>query len=77
MKRIIIFLIRKRLGLKKGQRFRFSNQREMKDYYYFTEDALMKHCHFFNMTVHSNVSLNWLLDDKCEIDIGEGYECTI
>lgn len=77
MKRIIIFLIRKRLGLKKGQRFRFSNQREMKDYYYFTEDALMKHCHFFNMTVRSNVSLNWLLDDKCEIDIGEGYECTI
>lgn len=77
MKRLIIFLIRTKLGLKKGQHFKFTNQREMKDYYYFTHDALMKYSHFLNITLHSDVSLNWLLDDKCEIEIGEEYECTV
>lgn len=69
MKRLIIFLIRKKLGLKKEQRFRFSNQSSKNDYYYFTEDTLMKYYHFLNITLHSDVSLNWLLDDKCEIEV--------
>ena len=68
MKRIIIFLIRKRLGLKKEQPFIFTNQRLKEEYYYFTEDALMKHTVHGN-NIWSDVSLKWLLDDKCKCEI--------
>ena len=68
MKRIIIFLIRKRLGLKKEQHFRFPNQRLKEEYYYFTKDKIMK-CNIHGVIEESTVSLNWLLDDKCEIDV--------
>ena len=67
MKRIIIFLIRKRLGLKKEQPFIFSNQRLKEEYYYFTDDKIMK-CNIHGEIERSTVSLNWLLDDKCEIE---------
>lgn len=70
MKRIIIFLIRKRLGLKKDQRFTFDNQKSVYDEYYFTDKELMK----FepgnkngNCYKPSSCSLNWLLDDACKI----------
>ena len=72
MRRLIIFLVRKRLGLKKYQQFRFTNQKT-DDIYYFTGTALMKKalhespfgriwCDEF-----SGVSLNWLLDKNCLI----------
>jgi hypothetical protein len=69
MKKLIIFLVRKRLGLKKGEHFRFSNQASKHNTYYFTEDAVMKSCPCgdFNHVYKSSVSLNWLLDDGCEI----------
>lgn len=67
MKRIIIFLIRKRLGLKKEQPFRFSNQKLKEEYYWFTGDKVMKR-NIHGEIEESTVSLNWLLDDKCEID---------
>ena len=70
MKRIIIFLIRKRLGLKKEQPFRFTNQRLKEEYYYFTKDKVMK-CNIHGEIDDSTVSLNWLLNDKCEIKIIE------
>ena len=41
MKRLIIFLIRKRLGLKKNELFRLAKQCEQ-SVYYFTETGLMK-----------------------------------
>lgn len=66
MKRLIIFLVRKRLGLKKGEHFQFTNQASPYNYYYFTDDAVMKHTLHFG-EYKSGVSLNWLLDDKCEI----------
>lgn len=65
LKRLIIFLIRRRLGLKKYQRFRFANQKSNIDFYYFTETQIEKWNGF--ATEKSNVSLNWLLDDECEI----------
>lgn len=65
LKRLIIFLIRRRLGLKKYQRFRFVNQKSNVDFYYFTETRIEKWNGF--ATEKSNVSLNWLLDDECEI----------
>lgn len=65
MKRFIIFLIRKKLGLKKNELFRFSNQREQ-SVYYFTDTALMKIK--YGYVDKSGVSLNWLLDDECKIE---------
>ena len=67
MKRLIIFLIRLRLGLKKGEHFRFANQSSPYNTYYFTGDAVMKHTKHFN-DHKSSVSLNWLLDDDCKIE---------
>ena len=34
MKRLIIFLVRKKLGLKKGEHFRFANQASRYNTYY-------------------------------------------
>ena len=64
MKRIIIFLIRRKLGLKKGEEFRFVGQKT-KDIYYFTETKLMKE--MYGNVVVSGVSLNYLLSDECAI----------
>jgi len=70
MKKLIVFLVRRRLGLKKGERFQFTNQKIKNEFYYFTQDALMKAAlwqgHEVNMGL-SGVSFNWLLNDKCEI----------
>ena len=64
MKRLIIFLVRRRLGLKKHERFQFINQRS-NAWYYFSDTNLMKVDG--NLITQSNVSLNWLLDDNCII----------
>lgn len=66
MQRLIIFLIRKRLRLRKYQRFRFENQKSPTDCYYFTSRHLMKVTAGGYMR-GSRVSLNWLLDDDCHI----------
>lgn len=70
MKRLIIFLIRRRLGLKLGEEFQFVNQKSDKDTYYFDRDGLNK-IEFAGRYEWefkpSNVSLNWLLNDECEI----------
>ena len=69
MKCLIIFLVRRKLGLKKGEHFRFVNQSSHYNTYYFTDDAVMKHFGRWKGSddVKSSVSLNWLLDDECEI----------
>ena len=64
MKKLIVYLIRKRLGLKTYEMFRFVGQK-VDATYYFTEDAVMKVWN--GVTEKSGVSLNWLLDDECEI----------
>ena len=66
MKRIIIFLIRKRLKLKKFQRFKFQNQRRPGEYY-FHSLGLMKIVD--GQTEESKVPLNWLLNDECKIEL--------
>lgn len=70
MKRLILFLIRKKLGLKKYQRFQFTNQKSPTDMYYIDDCTIMKATRSDNDTVYtrSSVSLNWLLDDNCEIE---------
>ena len=64
MKRFILYLIRKRLGLAKYEPFRFTNQKS-NAVYYFTEDGIMKA--WRGVIEPSHVSLNWILDDNCEI----------
>ena len=64
MKKFIVYLIRKRLSLKTYECFRFVGQK-VDATYYFTEDAVMKVWN--GVTEKSGVSLNWLLDDECEI----------
>jgi hypothetical protein len=65
MRRFVIFLIRKKLGLKKYENFKFVNQKS-DAVYYFTESNLMKR--WRSQTMLSGVSINWLLDDECEIE---------
>lgn len=67
MKRLIIFLIRKKFGLKKGQHFKFANQTSKTDYYKFTKTRIIKIYNNGCRTKNSNVSLNWLLNDNCKI----------
>ena len=66
MRKLIIFLVRKKLGLKKNEHFRFDNQIDPNTTYFFTDEHVMK------KTVHatyvSSVSLNWLLDPECKIE---------
>lgn len=65
MRKIVIFLIRKKLGLKKYEKFRFVGQKT-DAIYYFTEGNIMKL--WRNQTMLSGVSVNWLLDMDCEIE---------
>jgi hypothetical protein len=65
MRRFVIFLIRKKLGLKKFEKFKFVGQKT-DAVYYFTESSVMKFWN--NHTTLSGVSVNWLLDDDCEIE---------
>ena len=67
MKKLILFLVRKHLGLRKWETFQFANQKDKRDYYYFADDALRKMCYAKGLPEDSHVSLNWLLDDKCEV----------
>lgn len=65
IKRIVIFLVRTRLKLKKYEKFTFKNQKS-EAIYYFTTYKIMK---IENRMDHkSGVSLNWLLNDDCEIE---------
>ena len=63
-RKVVIFLIRKKLGLKKYEKFRFVNQKT-DAVYYFTDDNVMKL--WRNQTMLSGVSVNWLLDNECKI----------
>ena len=69
MTRLIVFLIRRKLGLRKGEHFRFTNQRTRANYYYFDSSALRKVSIHDNMVtdVLSDVPINWLLSDDCSI----------
>ena len=67
IRRLVIFLVRRKLKLKKYETFRFVNQKSPTDYYYFTKDTLMKYESKENDFRYAGVSLNWLLHDKCAI----------
>lgn len=70
--RIIVFLIRLKLGVKKMERFQFVNQKS-DDIYYFGDGCLIKMKLIKNKWKDyydiepSGVSLNWLLDRNCKV----------
>lgn len=64
IKRLILFLVRWRLGLKKYELFQFDNQKT-DAVYCFSDSGIMKV--YLGTITKSGVSLNWLLDDECGI----------
>lgn len=65
MIRLIIFMVRKKMGLAKNETFQFINQKSKTDFYYFTDLALVKVSD--GHIEASSVSLNFLLSDECRI----------
>lgn len=66
MRKAIIFLLSKRLGVKIYQPFRFANQKSETEYYYFTWRGIAKVTDG-GRVAFSKVSLNWLLNDECKL----------
>ena len=67
MKKIIWFLIRRKLGVKKYQQFIFTNQLSENTSYMIGSDKIFKVQG--NRLKHSDVSINWILSDECEIKV--------
>lgn len=68
MTRLILFLIRLKLGVKRNEEFRFTNQKNKHNVYYITSYSIRKFSKKTGALKYSNVSLNWLLDPCCEIE---------
>ena len=66
MKKLILFLVRKYLGLRLYEEFQFVNQKT-NNRYYFSEEGIMRYEPDTLSSHLSGVSLNWLLDDECVI----------
>lgn len=66
--KLIVFLIRRKLHLKKYEKFRFSNQKK-KGVYYFDSNMLVKEIGSKkgSKKEKSGVSLNYLLSNEVEI----------
>ena len=67
-RKFIIFLLRRKLGLKKSQMFRFKNQASNFNTYYFTSVELLREDPIAKYVRPSNVKLNYLLSDECQIE---------
>lgn len=80
MQRLIMFLIRRKLGVRKYEFFQFDNQKSDTNLYYIDTYHVMKvvahekgyfdHPLFEGMSANyrrSSVSLNWLMDKRCKI----------
>lgn len=68
LRKLIIFLICKKLGIKRYQEFQFDNQKSEFEYYWFNNDSLMK-MRVDGVAEESHVSLNWLLNDNCIVNV--------
>ena len=70
MVRLIFFLVRARLKLKKHEPFQFTNQKAYNDFYFFGSNKFWKVEYDeagVPTTMPAHVSLNWLLDPDCKI----------
>ncbi len=75
MKRIILFLIRRKLGVKKCELFYFKNQKSYLDRYYISSKEIIKisairnHDYFVK---RSNISVNWILSGEGKKHLKKG-----
>lgn len=71
IKRLVLFLVRKKLGLKKFERFRFANQKSKTNWYFFGDYYIWKVVSYdgcaINRAAQSSVSLNYLLSGECKV----------
>ena len=79
MRKLIMTYIRRKFGLKIGEPFRFIGQNSPVNYYYFTDQAIIKvvvhtrkNGYHFTTIQPSGVSLNYILSDECKIIRGKG-----
>ena len=67
MDRLILFLVRRKIGVKKYKTFKFTNQKS-NDIYFFSGNRLYKFIGGNRVrSTESSVSLNWLIDKNCKI----------
>ena len=76
MKKLILFLVRRKLGVKRLQAFRFANQKAPMNWYIFDNDGVLWKVEYWSNNTkqilkRSKVSLNWLMDEACKIKICE------
>lgn len=71
MNRLILFLIRIKLGVRKNQRFKFANQKDNRNQYFITSKNVKKQWFGDGLITDSNVSLNYLISKKCEVIVSE------
>lgn len=64
MQRLILFLIRRKLHIRKYESFWFTNQKTS-SVYWIDHRGVWKYWH--GVLEKSHVSANWLLDPECEI----------
>ena len=74
MKRLILFLVRRHLGLKKYQYFQFDNQKSTA-LYYFANVGIVKY--WRGKHELSRVSINWLINNECRIVKMPEYGCEL
>ena len=63
-RKFIVFLVRTHVGLKKFEYFRFKGQKSPA-LYFFGTNMIFKEIH--GKLQKSSISLNWLLDNECDI----------
>ena len=69
MTRLIMFLLRLKLGVKKYERFKFTNQRTKNEYHFDTHTIYRSYLKGNTVYIEpSDVSINWLLNPCCEIE---------
>lgn len=65
IKKLIIFLIRRKLGLRKYEGFQFTNQKNSCIYYFTSDELLRENPNGYIRECHAG--LNYLLSDECDI----------
>lgn len=68
MTRLILFLVRLKLGVKKNEHFRFDNQKTDNVYFITPYEVLKVRKDGLSTIVSpSNVSINWLVNPMCRV----------
>lgn len=70
MTKLILLMVRLKLGLKKYEKFQFCNQKNKKNFYYISGSQIHRvevKGKSNYVDGKSNVSLNWLIDNDCKI----------